>query len=66
MIHDEKWLQAEFMELVKKRCDTVEASLGHQASASRAAAITSLIHHWWSTSPQGQIFSLGVQSEGDH
>jgi len=64
MIHDDKWVQNEFPNLVKTRREKIEKALEHSAAASHAAAVTSLLQHWWCGSPQGQIFSLSVYSEG--
>ena len=36
----------------------------HSASMSRAAAIETAMAHWWNGSPEGQMFSLVVASEG--
>lgn len=36
----------------------------HSASMSRAAAIETTMAHWWNGTPEGQIFSLVVTSEG--
>ncbi|XP_002740667.1 putative malate dehydrogenase 1B [Saccoglossus kowalevskii] len=64
MVHDNKWLETEFLDLVKARKETVEGTLGHNTSMSNAAAITTLLHDWWNGSPPGRIYSLGVVSDG--
>lgn len=64
MVADDKWLQGEFLELLGKRRETVETSLRHPATFSHAASAVTLLNHWWNGSPKGQMFSLGVCSEG--
>ncbi|KAK7480975.1 hypothetical protein BaRGS_00027790 [Batillaria attramentaria] len=64
MIHDNKWLEKEYLEEVENRKTAVETALGHAASASSARAISTMLTHWWNGSPLGQMFSLGVCSEG--
>lgn len=64
MIWDKQWLTKEFPELVQTRKATVEGELKHGASMSKAAAIATMLCHWWSGSPNGQTFSLAVCSEG--
>ncbi|XP_062610407.1 putative malate dehydrogenase 1B [Saccostrea cucullata] len=64
MIWDKKWMENEFVELVKNRHQKSQELMGHSASMSRAAAIETTLAHWWNGSPQGQIFSFVVASEG--
>ncbi len=64
MVHDDKWLQTTFLENVANRKESEEGLLNHRASMAHAAAAVSLVNHWWNGSPEGQIFSLGVASEG--
>ncbi|XP_064606859.1 putative malate dehydrogenase 1B isoform X2 [Liolophura sinensis] len=64
MLHDDKWVGEEFPSLVKQRKAEVQEKLGHPATMSRAAAITTMVGHWWNGSPSGQMFSLAVVSEG--
>ena len=53
-----------FTELVKNRHQKSEELMRHSASMSRAAAIETAMAHWWNGSPEGQMFSLVVASEG--
>ncbi|KAL8616452.1 hypothetical protein ACOMHN_041055 [Nucella lapillus] len=64
MVHDNKWLEKEYLEQVEQRQRAVGTALGHQASGSAARAVTSMLTHWWNGSPLGQIFSVAVLSEG--
>lgn len=53
-----------FAELVKTRHQKTQELMKHSASMSRAAAIETTMAHWWNGSPEGQIFSLVVASDG--
>lgn len=64
MVHDNKWLQTEYRELLKSHKDMVEGSLQHSAASSEAHSIVATISDWWNGSKEGQIFSMGVVSEG--
>ncbi|XP_060067943.1 putative malate dehydrogenase 1B [Ylistrum balloti] len=64
MIWDKQWLAKEFPEIVRTRKAVVEEALMHGAYMSKAAAISTMISHWWSGSPSGQTFSLAVCSDG--
>ena len=64
MVHDNKWLSTEFLETLSQRRSSLEPMLKHPASGSMGAAVTSLLNHWSNGSPEGQMFSLGVYSEG--
>ena len=65
MIWDKQWLEQDFLEQVKTRNTTLEEALKHPASMSKGAAISTMLGHWWRGSPNGQIFSLAVCSEGN-
>ena len=64
MVHDSAWIEKEYVELVKARLEKVETALSHKSSQAEACAITTMVKHWMEGSPTGQIFSLGVFSEG--
>ncbi|KAK7092588.1 putative malate dehydrogenase 1B [Littorina saxatilis] len=64
MVHDNKWMEKEYLELVQQRKTTVETALGHPSSACEARAVTTMLTQWWNGSPHGQMFSLGVCSDG--
>ncbi|XP_046381938.2 putative malate dehydrogenase 1B isoform X2 [Haliotis rufescens] len=64
MIHNDKWIEKEYVELVEARRSTVEAALGHPASMAHASAVATTLKHWTNGTPKGQMFSLGVCSEG--
>jgi len=64
MVHDQKWLEKEYLELVNGRTVAVETGLGHSCAASSARSLITMLTHWWSGSPLGQVFSLAVCSDG--
>ncbi len=64
MVHDNKWLTTEFEELLANRKKEIRSAQNGVSSASQAAAVVTMMNHWWNGSPQGQIFSLGVSSQG--
>ncbi|KAL4229100.1 putative malate dehydrogenase 1B [Mactra antiquata] len=64
MVFDKKWLETEYLELVKTKQDRAEEAMKHPSASSRASAINSTMMHWFSGSPCGQMFSLGVCSDG--
>ena len=63
-VHDEKWIQTEFLQMLRGRLRQVEGALAHRAARSQAAALITLLNHWWNGSNSRQIFSLGVYSDG--
>ncbi len=48
------------------RKQVVEQAMGHHPSASQAAAVSSLLQHWWRGAPTEQMFSLGVRAQGQY
>ena len=64
MVFDKNWLDGEFLELVASRRAKCEELMKHPMVMSSAAAIASTLQHWYNGSPSGQMFSLGVCSEG--
>ena len=64
MVHDDKWLATEFVELLQKRRECVEESLRRSGAVAQAGAILDTLRDWCSGSPEDQVFSLGVFSEG--
>jgi len=64
MVFDKKWLETEYLELVKTKKARAEEAMNHSASVSMASAINSTLQHWCNGSPSGQMFSLGVCSDG--
>ena len=64
VVHDEKWLNTEYPQLLKNHGGSMETMLNHRAAVSEAHTITSVLTHWYNGSRQGEIFSLGVYSEG--
>ena len=65
MVHDAKWLDTEFLDLVKKRGGALATAMKHTPSISQAAACNTLLSHWINGSPNGQVFSLAVCSDGE-
>ena len=64
MIHDDKWLASDFMQLVKKRHSAIKDQVKHEISVSDGQAICSLVKHWIQGTSSERIFSLGVWSGG--
>jgi len=64
MVHDAKWLANEFVAAVSEHGKQLQESLNHGPCMSAAAAITTMLTHWWAATPEGQMFSLGVSSTG--
>ncbi|XP_071488288.1 putative malate dehydrogenase 1B [Diadema antillarum] len=64
VVHDEKWLQNEFRQLIKNHADALEIMLNHRTAMSEAHAVNSVITHWFNGSSGDEVFSLGVYSEG--
>lgn len=64
MVFDRKWLDGEYLELVKTKQLRMEEAMSHPATLSQAFAVNSTMMHWCNGSPSGQTFSLGVCSDG--
>ena len=64
MVFDKTWLEGEFLELVKTRKGVIEELMKHAATMSVARAVATTFQHWFNGSPSGQMFSLGVCSNG--
>ncbi|XP_013405510.1 putative malate dehydrogenase 1B [Lingula anatina] len=64
LVHDNKWLEKEFPEELAARGEMVGKALRKKPSLSKAAAVVSQLAHWWNGSPSGQMWSMGVASEG--
>ncbi|XP_033625403.1 putative malate dehydrogenase 1B [Asterias rubens] len=64
MVHDDKWLQTEYLEGLKTYKETIEGALKHRAAFSEAHSIISLLTDWWNGSKGDNLYSLGVLSEG--
>ncbi|CAL1539603.1 unnamed protein product [Lymnaea stagnalis] len=64
MLHDNKWVVSELPGLVASRHIKVARVMGRSTSLSTANSIATLLQHWYRGSPHGELFSLGVYSEG--
>ena len=65
VVHDDKWLETEYLEDLKKHEGTVEECMKHRACCSMAHSAVSLLTDWWNGSSKGgAVYSLGVFSEG--
>jgi malate/lactate dehydrogenase len=64
LIYDKKWLEKDFLEMVNSRQQSLVTTMNHRNSTSHSAALATLLQHWLQGSPEGQVFSLGVHSEG--
>lgn len=65
-IHEEQWLAKDFPESLLQRYTQETEKMQHIPSLAHAAAANSLIRQWWVGSPEDQIITLGVQSEGNY
>lgn len=64
MLFDKKWMETEYLELVKAKQAKAEEAMRHPGALSQAFAINTTMMHWCNGSPSGQMFSLGVCSNG--
>jgi hypothetical protein len=64
MIWDKAWMEKEYLELVKTRQEKMTELMKHAPTMSTGGAIDTMLQHWWNGSPDGQMFSLAVCSEG--
>ncbi|XP_038058245.1 putative malate dehydrogenase 1B [Patiria miniata] len=64
MVHDDKWLQTEYVAGLKTYKETLEGALQHPATFSVAHSIVSLLTDWWNGSEGDTLYSVGVLSEG--
>ena len=63
-VHEEQWLAKEFTEALQARYTSETEKKRHTPSFSHAAAVNTLMKHWWFGSPDNQLITLGVPSEG--
>ena len=63
MVHDAKWFETEYADLVGDRKACVETALNNTALHAESRAIVSTLAHWWGSAPKEQIFSLAVYCE---
>lgn len=61
MVYDQNWMDEKFLKILQEK---KKLAMERRPTVGFAHAITTLISHWWKGSPQGQIFSLGVCSDG--
>lgn len=64
MIWDKAWMEKDYIELVKTRQEKMTELMKHAPTMSTGGAIDTMLQHWWNGSPDGQMFSLAVCSEG--
>ncbi|XP_022100503.1 putative malate dehydrogenase 1B [Acanthaster planci] len=64
MVHDDKWLQTEYLTGLKSYKETLEGALQHQGAFSVAHSVVSLLTDWWKGSEGDRLYSVGVLSEG--
>ncbi len=64
VVHDDKWLETEYLENLKQYQETLQGTLNHIASSSTAHCVVSLLTDWWNGTSNGAYYSLGVFSEG--
>ena len=66
VIHDEKWLQNEFIPLVQKRGSAVIHARGASSAASAANAIINTVQRISSLTKENDFFSTSVISDGSY
>jgi malate dehydrogenase len=66
VIQDERWLQEDFVAAVQKRGASVIEARGRSSAASAANAIVGTVQKLIQPTPEGEIFSLAVSSDGSY
>ena len=66
VIHDEAWLQGEFIETVQKRGAAVIEARGASSAASAANAAIDSVNSVWRPTVADQFHSLAVVSNGEY
>lgn len=65
VIHNQAWLEGEFIETVQKRGAAIIAARGKSSAASAASAVIDAIKALTTPTPTGEWFSSAVWSEGN-
>ncbi len=66
VIHDQAWLENEFIETVQKRGAAVIAARGASSAASAANAIVDGVHHLTHDTKAGETYSMCLCSQGEY
>ena len=66
VIHDEKWLQTEFVELIQKRGAEIIKARGSSSAASAANAIINSVHNLVFDTVGMETYSMCICSEGQY
>lgn len=64
VINDDGWLKSKFMEIVQTRGASVIQARGLSSAMSAANAIKDHLHAWFVGTPDGEVVSMGVYSDG--
>lgn len=64
-VKDDAWLNGQFLTEVQKRGAAIIKARGKSSAASAAKAAVDHIHDWLLGTPEGQISSMGVLSNGN-
>jgi malate dehydrogenase len=65
VIHDKKWLEGEFINIVQKRGAAIISARGKSSAASAANAAIDAVRALYTPTPAGSWFSSGVCSDGN-
>ena len=60
-----KWLSVDFISDLKNHHNNLNEALHHETSTSSASALSSLMRDWFQGTGGNEIYSLGVECEGE-
>jgi malate dehydrogenase len=66
LIHDQAWLENEFIPTVQKRGAAVIEARGASSAASAANAAVNHVHDWVLGTPEGDWVSMAIESDGSY
>jgi malate dehydrogenase len=65
-VHDQKWLEEDFIPTVAKRGAAIIEARGASSAASAASAAIDHVHTWVKGTPEGDWTSMAVPSDGSY
>ncbi|KAJ7358861.1 Malate dehydrogenase, cytoplasmic [Desmophyllum pertusum] len=65
-VKDDNWLNGDFVKTVQKRGAAIIAARKLSSAMSAAKAICDHMRDWWFGTPEGEIVSMGVVSDGSY
>ncbi|MEZ4471262.1 MAG: malate dehydrogenase [bacterium] len=66
VITDEAWLDGEFLKTVQQRGAAIIKARGKSSAASAAFAAMNHMRDWFRPTPEGEVVSMGVSSDGSY